>query len=138
MTEWMPKAGDDVVLKLLRVTNGRGYFVDYCGFPFAVPLSELKPVPVAMTIAQAALIETAISIRKTQCTASPEYYGFASAKGIFVARVDAVIAERVPPDPVEVALSVYEKVSGIEHTNSHETGMIAALKAFVAAGGGKS
>lgn len=134
MTEWKPKAGDDVVLKLLRVTNGRGYFVDYCGLPFAVPLSELKPVPVAMTEAQAALIEIAI---ETAHGWKVGVEGSNTAMATILKATSAVLAERAPPDPVEAFLDEAQRVY---HGNSGNTreGLRAVLKAYDAACGGKS
>lgn len=132
--EWMPNAGDDVAVKLLRVTKGRGYFVDYCGFPFAVPLSALKPVPVAMTKAQAALIEIAI---ETAHGWKVGVEGSSPAMATILKATSAVLAERAPPDPVDAFLDEAQRVY---HGNSGDTreSLRAVLEAFVAAGGGKS
>ena len=143
MTEWMPKAGDDVVVKLHSASDDFGYFLDSLGNGFAILLSDLKPVPVAMTVAQAELIEGCIERRHT-IRDGALLWSLADL-------VYAVLAERAPPDPVEAFQAAFEAHrSGreclygcknsppCENSSKCRKATEYALKAFVAAGGGKS
>lgn len=132
MTEkWKPKAGDDVVVKLYRTSLDYGYFL--CNDrESSILLSALKPVPVAMTVAQAALIEGCIERRHTIRDGALLW-----SLADLVYAVLAERAPRVPPDPVEVAWRASNCVDIGEYDTAPDW-FRDACKAYVAAGGGKS
>jgi len=133
--EWTPKAGDDVVVKLHGVSGDYGRFYDFSQIAFAIRFSALKPVPVAMTEAEAALIGIAI---ETAHGWKVGVEGSNTAMATILKATSAVLAERAPPDPVDVAWKAVGAATAAWVVTPAPQWFRAALKAFVAAGGGKS
>lgn len=109
MTEW--KVGDRAYVEAEVDATAHGHLYGRLGDNCygSVPLRRLlRPLPTAMTAPEAALVESAITLRKTVWGGSPELYGTSSSGWFFVACVDVVIAERAVPGPVAVGMSAYK------------------------------
>ncbi|CAB4219409.1 hypothetical protein UFOVP1619_10 [uncultured Caudovirales phage] len=130
MTEW--KAGDRAMVEITRI-NGRNPMP--VGYGFSIDAGSLRPLPPAMTEAEKALVEVCIA-------EIPEWStGFGGTVSRIQSMYDltqAVIAERAPPDPVEVAWHAYNKASSFMTYGPVPEWFRATLKAFDAAKGEKS
>jgi len=109
--EW--KAGDLAMVEIEGTTTGDAYVCLKGGGGGFVSRAALLPLPTAMTAAEKALIDACIE------------EGISSGVRPFI---EAVKAERAPPDPVEVAIAAFLNSPG----NTVE-GIRAALKAYDAA-----
>lgn len=123
MTEW--KAGDFAMIEIQFVDGSHVFVQGYACASFPIPKSQLHPLPPAMTEAEKALVEAAISWRTDQLVDGTKS---------LMAAADAVLAERAPPDPAEVAWKFANNAPG-EMIGGVPEWFRATLKAYDAANG---
>jgi len=114
--EW--KDGDRAMVRIERM-NGRNATLVGNG-SYSIDVGSLHPLPPEMTEAVTALVDAALAHRWVK-------------GALFDRLVAAVLSERAPPDPVEVAIAAF-----LDSPGNTVEGIRTALKAYDAAKGSKS
>jgi hypothetical protein len=123
--EW--KAGDLAMVRVDRMNGRDASLVGSSGY--SIDVGSLHPLPPAMTAAEAALVEACIAEMPEWSTG---FGGSVSRIHPIYGLTQAVLVERAPPDPVEVAIAVWR--SGERSpAYTEENAVRAALKAYDAA-----
>lgn len=120
--EW--KAGDRAMVRIERMNGRDATLVGNGGY--SIDVGSLRPLPPAMTDAEKALVEAVLTSYKQGLPLNE------STATMFAC--EAVLAERAPPDPVEVAWALWAGGEGLPVPQDFRS----ALKAYDAAKGEKS
>lgn len=124
MTKW--KAGDKAVVEYAHDHGPNHAAIKWNdgGF-YVVPLECLRPLPPVKTVAEAALVEECLALQRSFKEQRPH--------STIVKRIDAVLAERAPPDPVEVGVKMARSHTDFKDGSVWDMIVRAAVKAALEA-----